>query len=86
MPDDATRSLPAVPATPWLKALPPALRFILHGGREVREAAAAAWEPGSPRKRAAPWSRMVVRLCGWGPMNTYSLEAARRNRTRWTPR
>jgi sarcosine oxidase, subunit gamma len=44
--DYATRSLPAVPATPWLKALPPALRFILHGGREVREAAAAAWGAG----------------------------------------
>jgi sarcosine oxidase, subunit gamma len=46
MPDPATRSLPAVPATPWLKALPFALRFILHGGREVREAAAAVWGAG----------------------------------------
>ena len=33
MADHATRRLPAVPATPWMKALPPAMRFILHGGR-----------------------------------------------------
>ena len=46
MPDHATRSLPAVPATPWLKALPPAMRFILQGGPEVREVAAAVWGAG----------------------------------------
>ena len=60
MPDHATRSLPAVPATPWLKALPPALRFILHGGREVREAAAAVWGAGfaeeACRAVVARWS------------------------------
>jgi sarcosine oxidase subunit gamma len=46
MPEHATRSLPAAPATQWLKPLPPATRFILHGGVEVRKAAATAWECG----------------------------------------
>ncbi len=46
MPEHATRSLPGVPARQWLKLLPPATRFILHGGAEVRTAAAAAWECG----------------------------------------
>jgi sarcosine oxidase subunit gamma len=46
MPDHATRDLPAVPATPWLKPLPPAQRFILHGGVDARKAAARVWGPG----------------------------------------
>lgn len=43
MPDAAIRSLPAVPATSWMKAMPPAMRFILHGDARVRAAAAPVW-------------------------------------------
>ena len=43
MPEVATRSLPTVPATEWLKAVPPALRFILHGDARARAAAAPVW-------------------------------------------
>ena len=45
----ATRSAPAAPAaqavqpTRWLKATPPALRFILHADARARRAAAPAW-------------------------------------------
>lgn len=46
MPDVATRSLPAVPAREWIKAMPPAMRFILHGDARVRAAAAPAWGTG----------------------------------------
>jgi sarcosine oxidase subunit gamma len=46
MPDHAMRSLPAVPAAQWLKPLSPALRFILHGGKEARKAAAQVWGAG----------------------------------------
>jgi sarcosine oxidase subunit gamma len=43
----AQRRLPAVPAAQWLKPLPPAMRFILHGDEKVRSAAvAAAWGAG----------------------------------------
>jgi sarcosine oxidase, subunit gamma len=45
MPEAATRNLPAVPAAPWLQALPPALRYVLHGGAAARAAAAATWGP-----------------------------------------
>ena len=34
MPDAAIRSLPLVPATEWMRAMPPAMRFILHGDIE----------------------------------------------------
>jgi sarcosine oxidase subunit gamma len=40
---DAGRSLPAVAATPWLTPLPPAARFIFHGGEQARERAGRAW-------------------------------------------
>ena len=40
---EAVRTLPAVPATSWMKALPPAMRFVLHGDAQVRAAAAPAW-------------------------------------------
>jgi len=43
MPDVATRSSPPVPATEWMRALPPAMRFILHGDAAVRAAAAPIW-------------------------------------------
>lgn len=46
MPDPATRSLPAVPVSDWMKALPGAMRFVLHGDAQVRAAAAAAWQVG----------------------------------------
>src|ERR1700733_6047194 len=40
---DAIRNLPAAPAAPWMRALPPAMRFILHGDAQVRAAAAPVW-------------------------------------------
>jgi sarcosine oxidase subunit gamma len=43
MPEAAIRTLPRVPTTPWLAALPPAMRFILHGDARVRAAAAPVW-------------------------------------------
>jgi sarcosine oxidase subunit gamma len=43
MPEVATRSLPTVPQTEWIKALPPAMRFILHGDVVARSAAASVW-------------------------------------------
>jgi sarcosine oxidase subunit gamma len=46
MADAAVRSLPTVPATPWLKALPPAMRFVLHGDAAARTAAAPVWGAG----------------------------------------
>jgi sarcosine oxidase subunit gamma len=43
MPDAATRSLPSVPATAWMRAMPPAMRFLLHGDARVRALAAPVW-------------------------------------------
>lgn len=46
MPDAATRRLPPVREASWLKALPPAMRFVLHGDARVRSAVAPAWGAG----------------------------------------
>jgi sarcosine oxidase subunit gamma len=43
MPEVATRSLPPVPQKEWIIALPPAMRFILHGDVGARSAAASVW-------------------------------------------
>jgi sarcosine oxidase subunit gamma len=43
MPEVATRSLPPVPATDWMKPLPAAMRFILSGDSRARAAAAPIW-------------------------------------------
>jgi sarcosine oxidase subunit gamma len=43
MADAAPRSLPPVPATDWMQAMPPAMRFILHGDARARAAAAPIW-------------------------------------------
>jgi sarcosine oxidase subunit gamma len=43
MPEAAIRALPQVTTAPWLAALPPAMRFILHGGQSVRSTAAPIW-------------------------------------------
>jgi sarcosine oxidase, subunit gamma len=40
---DAARSLAEVPATSWMRAWPPAMRFVLHGDEGVRAAAAPGW-------------------------------------------
>jgi sarcosine oxidase subunit gamma len=40
---DAVRTLAEVPVTHWMKALPPATRFVLHGDVRVRAAAAPIW-------------------------------------------
>ena len=41
--EPAKRSLPAVPVTPWMKALPPAMRLVLHGDARARALAAPIW-------------------------------------------
>jgi sarcosine oxidase subunit gamma len=46
MPEAATRTLPAAPVTGWLKPMPPALRFILHGDAAARAAASPVWGVG----------------------------------------
>jgi sarcosine oxidase, subunit gamma len=46
MPDAAIRSQPPIPVSDWMKALPSAMRFVLHGDAQVRAAAAAAWQVG----------------------------------------
>ena len=43
MPEPAIRTPPPVPATGWMKAMPPAMRFILQGCARVRAAAAPVW-------------------------------------------
>jgi sarcosine oxidase subunit gamma len=43
MPDAAIRRPPPVPATAWLRAMPPAMRFVLHGDARVRALAAPVW-------------------------------------------
>lgn len=43
MPEVASRSLPPVPATAWIKPLPAAMRFILQGDARVRAIAAPLW-------------------------------------------
>ena len=43
MPEVATRNLPQVPQKDWIGALPPAMRFILHGHLGARSAAASVW-------------------------------------------
>jgi sarcosine oxidase subunit gamma len=43
MAETAPRAPPPVPATPWMRALPPAMRFILHGDARARAAAAPVW-------------------------------------------
>jgi len=61
---DAVRTLAEVPATPWMKALAPAMRFVLHGDAQVRAAAAPIWgvdcaeeacRAGVQGSRAALW-------------------------------
>jgi sarcosine oxidase subunit gamma len=39
----ASRSLPPVAAAQWIQAVPPAMRFILHGDARARAAAAPVW-------------------------------------------
>ena len=43
MAETPARSLPPLPATQWMRALPPAMRFILHGDARARAAAAPVW-------------------------------------------
>jgi sarcosine oxidase subunit gamma len=43
MAETAARSLPQVPATDWMRAVPPAMRFILHGDAQARAAAEPIW-------------------------------------------
>jgi sarcosine oxidase subunit gamma len=62
MPDAAMRSLPPVPEASWLTAVPPAMRFILHGDSRVRVAAAPAWGAG--------FSEQACRAMAQGPRAT----------------
>jgi sarcosine oxidase subunit gamma len=43
MAEKARRIPPDVPTTTWLRAMPPATRFILHGDAEARRRAATVW-------------------------------------------
>src|ERR1700683_4680086 len=43
MAETTARSRPPVPATDWMRAIPPAMRFILHGEAQARAAAAPIW-------------------------------------------
>jgi sarcosine oxidase subunit gamma len=43
MADAATRTVPQVPAAEWMKPVPPAMRFILHGDARARATAAPIW-------------------------------------------
>jgi sarcosine oxidase, subunit gamma len=43
MADSPQRAAPLVQATPWMRLLPPAARFILHGDPAVRAALAPVW-------------------------------------------
>ncbi|HLW24667.1 MAG TPA: sarcosine oxidase subunit gamma family protein [Steroidobacteraceae bacterium] len=43
MDKSADRRPPSVPATPWLRALPPLRRWALHGERRARDLAASVW-------------------------------------------
>jgi sarcosine oxidase, subunit gamma len=43
MPEVATRNPPSAATTEWLKIMPPAARFILHGDLGARAAVAPAW-------------------------------------------
>ena len=43
MPDAAIRCQPPVPATEWMKPMPPAMRFILHGDAQARRLASPVW-------------------------------------------
>jgi sarcosine oxidase, subunit gamma len=45
MVEQATRRVPKTPAADWLRTLPPAARFVFHGGAEARAAAVSAWGP-----------------------------------------
>jgi sarcosine oxidase, subunit gamma len=46
MADPATRTLPQVPAAEWIKRVPPAMRFILHGDARARMGAVPIWGVG----------------------------------------
>ncbi len=46
MDDLAQRRPPPMPAAEWLKVLPPAARWILHGGAAARALAAPVWGVG----------------------------------------
>jgi sarcosine oxidase subunit gamma len=77
MPDPATRRLPPVPAAAWLKAVPPALRFILHGDAAARAIAAPIWGvafAGQACRAVAAESRATLWL---GPDEYLLLGAAR---------
>jgi sarcosine oxidase subunit gamma len=43
MADQAQRRVPAVPSLEWLRGLPPATRFVLHGGAAARAAVHPVW-------------------------------------------
>ncbi len=46
MADTAMRRVPAVPSSGWLKALPPAVRLVLHGDARARAHALPHWDAG----------------------------------------
>jgi sarcosine oxidase subunit gamma len=62
MAEAAVRHTPSVSATPWMRPLPPATRFILHGDSRVRAAAAVVWQ--------APFSEEACRALVQGSRAT----------------
>jgi sarcosine oxidase subunit gamma len=62
MPESAARVAPIVPETAWLRPLPPAARFILHGDAQVRARAADAWQ--------TPFSAVALRALQAGSRAT----------------
>src|SRR5580692_2486560 len=62
MADAAIRCPPQVPAARWMTAVPPAMRFILHGDARARAAAAPIW--------GAAFAEHACRAVALGPRAT----------------
>ena len=50
MVETATRRLPRVADTAWLKLMPPATRFVFNGDRAARDASVASWGTAFPEE------------------------------------
>jgi len=62
MAESALRQPPVVAAREWLKLLPPATRWVFHGGPRARELAAGVWGLG--------FSKAACRACSAGTRAT----------------
>jgi len=73
----ALRRSPVVSETPWLRALPPAARLVLHGNAAARAAACPSGARNSPRRPAGRTCMDLARPYGSAPMSTCSSICAR---------